>query len=164
MRTMRARVIGLLLAVALASPAGVAAQQARRAQRVDPMTASIKGVITASDTGAPVRGAEIRLSSRGGSNRLVTTDGDGLYAVTDLPAGEYRLTASRSGFTSLVYGQRRPLEAPVPIDLAVGGTFTANVALIRGGAILCIRADVTLDRHNRVAVERNDRWRRVRDR
>jgi hypothetical protein len=127
-------VIGLVLTVVLASPAAVAAQQAR-APRADPMTASIKGMITASDTGAPVRGAEIRLSSRSGLNRLVTTDGDGLYAVTDLPAGEYRLTASRSGFTSLVYGQRRPLEAPVPIDLSVGATFTANVALIRGGAI-----------------------------
>jgi hypothetical protein len=130
-----ARVIGLALTVALTLPDGAAAQQARRTPRVDPMTASIKGVITASDSGAPVRGAEIRVSSRSGSNRLVTTDGDGLYAVTDLPAGEYRLTASRSGFTSLVYGQRRPLEAPVAIDLAVGETYTANVALIRGGAI-----------------------------
>jgi len=132
---MHAGAIGFVLAAALALPCGAAAQRTGQAQRVDPMTASIKGVVTASDTGAPVRGAEVRLSTRSGSNRLVTTDGDGRYAVTDLPAGEYRLTASRSGFTSMIYGQRRPLEAPVPIDLAAGETFTANVALIRGGAI-----------------------------
>jgi hypothetical protein len=55
--------------------------------------------------------------------------------LTDLPAGEYRLTVSRTGFTSLVFGQRRPLEAPATIHLAEGETFTANLALTRGGAI-----------------------------
>ena len=99
------------------------------------MTSSIKGLVTAADTGAPVRGAEVRLSSRGSYNRLVTTDADGAYRLSDLPAGEYRLTVSRTGYTSLVFGQRRPLEAPTTINLSEGETFTANLALTRGGAI-----------------------------
>jgi predicted outer membrane repeat protein len=114
----------------------LAAQTPRRnAVRVDPMTASIKGLVTTADTGAPLRGAEVRLSSRGSYNRLVTTDGDGLFNLRDLPSGEYQLTVSRAGFTSMTFGQRRPLETPTPIKLSEGASFTANVALTRGGAI-----------------------------
>ncbi len=131
-----ARAVAVVLGL-LALSADLAAQRPPRqsAQRVDPMTSSIKGMVTAADTGAPVRGAEVRLSSRGSYNRLATTEGDGTFTVTDLPAGEYRVTVSRSGFTSLAFGQRRPLEAPTTIDLKEGQTFTANLALIRGGAI-----------------------------
>ncbi len=126
--------VALVLSTLLASD--VAAQRdGQKPQRVDPMTASIKGTVTAADTGAPVRGAEVRLAVRGSYNRLVTTDGDGLFSLTDLPAGEYRLTVTRTGFTSLVFGQRRPLEAPTPIDLSEGEAFTANLALTRGSAI-----------------------------
>jgi hypothetical protein len=127
---------GLVLILSVTFARDVAAQRgSQKPQRVDPMTASIKGAVTAADTGAPVRGAEVRLSNRGNYSRLVTTDGDGLFSLTDLAAGEYRLTVSRTGFTSLVFGQRRPLEAPTAIDLSEGETFTANLALARGGAI-----------------------------
>jgi predicted outer membrane repeat protein len=127
---------GLVLFLSVMLAASVAAQRGgQKPQRVDPMTSGIKGTVTAADTGAPIRGAEVRLSSRGSYNRLVTTDGDGLFSLTDLPAGEYRLSVSRTGFTSLLFGQRRPLEAASSIDLSEGETFTANLALTRGGAI-----------------------------
>jgi len=115
----------------------LAAQQRPRqsAPRVDPKTASIKGLVTTADTGAPVRGAEVRLSNRGGYQRLVTTEGDGTFRLSDLAAGEYSVTVSRTGFTSITFGQRRPLEAPTTINLSEGETFTANLALTRGGAI-----------------------------
>jgi Carboxypeptidase regulatory-like domain len=137
MKTVRRVHFGVVLGILLLLPsADLAAQRPRRAAaRVDPMTSSIKGLVTAADTGAPIRGAEIRLSSRGSYNRLVTTDGDGAYRLSDLPAGEYRLTVSRTGYTSLVFGQRRPLEAPTTINLSEGESFTANLALTRGGAI-----------------------------
>ena len=127
---------GVVLGVVSISVLSVAAQSPRRnAQRVDPMTASINGLVTAADTGAPVRGAEVRLSSRSSYNRLATTDGDGVFSMRDLPSGEYQLTVSRAGFTPLIFGQRRPLETPTPINLSEGESFTANLALTRGGAI-----------------------------
>jgi hypothetical protein len=127
---------GLVLVLSVVLGADVEAQRGgQKPPRVDPMKSSIKGSVTAADTGAPIRGAEVRLSNRGSYSRLVTTDGDGLFNLTDLPAGEYRLTVSRTGFTSLVFGQRRPLEAATPIDLSEGETVTANLALTRGGAI-----------------------------
>jgi len=137
MNTRHRTLLGVALGILLVPRVDLVAQQrpTQRAPRVDPMSASIKGSVTTADTGAPVRGAEVRLSSRGSYNRLVTTDGDGSFRMSDLPAGEYRLTVSRTGFTSLVFGQRRPLEAPTTINLAEGETFTANLALTRGGAI-----------------------------
>jgi Carboxypeptidase regulatory-like domain len=127
---------GLVLVLSVMLGIDTAAQRGgQKPRRVDPMKSSIKGTITAADTGAPIRGAEVRLSSRGSYNRLVTTDGDGLFGLTDLPAGEYRLSVVRTGFTSLLFGQRRPFEAATSIDLSEGETFTANLALTRGGAI-----------------------------
>jgi hypothetical protein len=128
--------LGLFFSAAFAPPLELAAQSPRRqAPPVDPMTASIKGLVTAADTGIRVRGAEVRLSSRGAYSRLAATDGEGFFNIRDLPAGEYRLTVSRSGFTSVVFGQRRPLEAPTTISLSEGESFTANLSLTTGGAI-----------------------------
>jgi hypothetical protein len=137
MKAMHRVLLVVACGAVMTTPADLSAQQRPRqsATRVDPKTASIKGLVTAADTGAPVRGAEVRLSSRGGYERLVTTDGDGAFRMSDLAAGEYRVTVSRTGFSSLVFGQRRPLEAPATINLSEGETFTANLSLTRGGAI-----------------------------
>jgi carboxypeptidase family protein len=132
---MRAVVLGVV--AALAWPHVAAAQRApqRRTQRVDSMTARISGKVMTADTGTPIRGAEVRLSSDGHFSRLGTTDGDGRFELRDLPAGEYRLIVSRTGFITMQYGQRRPFEASSLIVLVEGGTAEANVALIRGGVI-----------------------------
>jgi carboxypeptidase family protein len=136
----RAVVVGLLVVAAL--PCVATAQQRpaqpspqRRTQRVDPLTASITGKVMSADTGTPIRGAEVRLSSDGHFNRLGTTDGDGRFVLRDLPAGEYRLTVSRTGFITMQYGQKRPFEASSSITLAEGAMAEANVALTRGGVI-----------------------------
>lgn len=128
---------GLLLSlVALLSAADAAAQAPRaRPQRVDPLTSSIQGRVTTADTGAPIRGAEVRLSMDGRFSRLVTTNGEGRFEMRNLPAGDYRLIVSKSGFITLEYGQRRPFETASTITLGEGQSATGNVALIRGGAI-----------------------------
>lgn len=132
----RAVVCGLLVVVTL--PCVTTAQQRpaqRRTQRVDSLTASITGKVMSADTGTPIRGAEVRLSSDGHFSRLGTTDGDGRFVLRDLPAGEYRMTVSRTGFITMQYGQKRPFEASSSITLAEGATAEANVALTRGGVI-----------------------------
>ena len=48
------------------------------------------------------------------------TDDSGVFDLTELPAGRYTLTVSKSGFVSLSYGQRRPLQAGTPLQLADG--------------------------------------------
>jgi hypothetical protein len=130
------RRVALALAIALAIEAIVSAQQpaARPQPAVDPLTASIQGRVT-TDSGAPIRRAEVRAISDSSINRLATTDADGRFELRDMPAGQFRLTVSKSGFVTLTYGQRRPFEAPTPIALKQGQRFTANIVLPRGGAI-----------------------------
>jgi hypothetical protein len=131
-----ARLIVLALVASLLPQQASAQRPAqRRAQRVDPLTASITGKVTTADTGAPIRGAEVRLSSDGRYSRLGTTNGDGRFELRDLPAGAYRLTVSRTGFITLQFGQRRPFETSTPISLTEGQNAEANIALIRAGVI-----------------------------
>ena len=125
--------IRVLFAATLALASAVHAQPGRtRPQRVDPLTSSIQGRVTTSDTGASIRGAEVRLAMDGRFSRLVTTNGEGRFELRNLPAGEYRLTVSKAGFITLDTGQRRPFETASTITLGEGQSAEGNVALIRG--------------------------------
>ena len=46
------------------------------------------------------------------------TDEGGAFTFEALPPGRYSLTVSKSGFVSLSYGQRRPLQPGTPLQLA----------------------------------------------
>ena len=74
-------------------------------------------------------------SSRRG-NRLVTTDEQGVYELRDLPAGRWNITASKAGFVTMSFGQRRPFEAGRPIEIADDQIMErADLVLPRGAAI-----------------------------
>ena len=85
------------------------------------MTGLIAGRVLAADTGRPVKRARVFASAAelpGG--RGVLTDDMGVFQLVELPAGRYTLSVSKSGFVSLSYGQRRPLQAGTPLQLADG--------------------------------------------
>jgi hypothetical protein len=98
-------------------------------------SASIAGRVLVAGSDTPVRGAEVLALSDGGTRLTATTDDSGAYRLDQLPEGEWRLTASRAGFITWQYGQRRPFEVPPPVTLAEGEEFTADIPLTRGGAI-----------------------------
>ena len=126
----------VLLALVLSSARTTFAGQANRPQvvPVDPLTASISGRVT-TETGGPIRRAEIRATSNGGLTRFATTDTDGRYVVRDLPAGAFTLHVSKSGFVPLYFGQRRPFERRTTIQVQSGMRATADMRLPRAGAI-----------------------------
>lgn len=99
-------------------------------------TASIRGLVTSTDTNSPVRRAQVRATSPDTrSARLSTTDADGRFELKDLPAGRWTITASKGGFVTQQFGQRHPFESVEPIDLADAQRFTANFTLSRGSVI-----------------------------
>lgn len=100
-------------------------------------TAVVRGIVQTADTGAPIRRAQIRAVSPGSrETRLVTTDAEGRFELRDLPAGRWELTASKGGYVTMRYGQRRPFEAGRPIELADGQIMQqVNFALPRGAVI-----------------------------
>jgi protocatechuate 3,4-dioxygenase beta subunit len=80
---------------------------------------TIRGRVLSADSGTPVRRATIRLNSPElRENRLASTDADGRYEFSQLPAGRYTINASKPAYVSWVYGQTRPYTNGKPIVLA----------------------------------------------
>jgi hypothetical protein len=121
-KTPMTRTICVILTLAAAS---LAAQQAAppprdAAQAAKKGTATIRGRITAGDTGAPLRRARVSLEGIGlgaEGRHSTSTAADGTYAFTGLPEARYRLRVTRSGYLPLEYGQRRPNEQGRPLQL-----------------------------------------------
>src|SRR5258705_4861955 len=98
---------------------------------------SIRGRVVTTDKGMPVRRAQVRAQSGElRANRLVNTDANGRFEFKDLPAGRWTLTASKAGFMTLRYGQKRPFEAGSPIEIADGQLMErADFSLPKGAAV-----------------------------
>jgi len=111
-----------VLAQSATTPSGASQQlPARAAQRPNEAargTAILRGFVVAADTGLPIRRAQLRVSGQSVPSRLATTDAQGRFEIKELPAGRYTLSASKSGFVSLEYGQRRPSESGTPLELS----------------------------------------------
>jgi protocatechuate 3,4-dioxygenase beta subunit len=100
-------------------------------------TGRITGRVLAADNGRPVKRARVFINAAelpGG--RGVLTDDQGVFDLAELPAGRYTVTVSKSGFVSLSYGQRRPLQAGTPLQLLDGQLLKGvDFGLPRGSAI-----------------------------
>ena len=90
-------------------------------QQAPPPGGHISGRVLAADNGRPVKRARVSLSAAElPEGRGALTADDGTFDLPELPAGRYTITVSKSGFVSLSYGQRRPLQAGTPLQLADG--------------------------------------------
>ena len=100
-------------------------------------TARIRGRVVAADTGNPIARARVSMYASDASvDRAITTDADGGYEATNLPAGRYRIGVSRLGFVTLQFGQTRPFESGRQLTLADGQSLDRiDFALPRGGVI-----------------------------
>jgi protocatechuate 3,4-dioxygenase beta subunit len=104
--------------------------------RVQIGTARIRGRVVAAQAGTPLRRAQITLGVPASPARSTITDSDGRFEFAQLPAGRYAIVASKTGFVTLQYGQRRPTDASDFIVLADGERRDeVDLALPRGGVI-----------------------------
>lgn len=96
-------------------------QPARDSSAIAKGTAALRGKVVTADTGRPIRRAQVSVTgSDGGEPRTVSTNALGAFEITELPAGRYTISVSKSGYLRLQHGQRRPGEPGRPIDVADG--------------------------------------------
>ena len=98
----------------------------------------IVGIVVDADTGKPVSGAIVSVSSPAPASPFpreapaalprILTGTDGRFVYRNLPRGNYSITVTRSGYAAGAYGRRRPAGPSVQLDLA-DGERTADVVL-----------------------------------
>ena len=100
-------------------------------------SAEVRGRVVAAETSHPLRRVQVRLmASELRMPRLATTDAEGRYVFRELPAGRYTVNASKPGYVSLQYGQRRPFEQGRPIELVDKQVVDkVDFSLPRGGVL-----------------------------
>jgi protocatechuate 3,4-dioxygenase beta subunit len=99
-------------------------------------TGRIRGRVVAGETGSPIRRAQVRISGPDIGAKAAMTDADGRYEFRDLPAGRFSLTATKSGYVTVQYGQTRPFEQGRQIELSDKQVLDkADISLPRGSVI-----------------------------
>ena len=99
-------------------------------------TGRILGRVLASDSGTPIRRAQVRLTAPEVGVKTALTDADGRFEFRELPGGRFTLNASKSGYVNVQYGQTRPFEQGRPIELADKQVLDkADISMPRGGVI-----------------------------
>ena len=98
------------------------------------ITSTIKGTVT-DVNGAVVAGAEVKVSGTAlATERSATTDAEGIYRLTALPAGTYTLTVSKTGFAT----------STAKIELTLNLVLAVDVQMKVGnvGDVVNVSADV----------------------
>lgn len=132
-----AGVLLLPILAAAQSPASATPPRDRAATEAPTGTGRLRGRVVASDSGTPLRRAQVRAT--GGAvrtTRLTSTDAEGRYEFRNLPPGRYTITVNKAGYVGLEFGQRRPFDGGRPLDLAEGqAADEIDFALPRGSVI-----------------------------
>lgn len=140
---MRTAIIRLCLMLTAASALSINASAQTSGAAASKATAAISGRVTLGEQGAPNIEVILAANRQGvvGPNiqqaapLTATTDADGRYQLTGVPAGRYRLWAYAPAY--IVQGEmRNPYEAGKALTVAEGETVeNMDFALVRGGVI-----------------------------
>ena len=98
-------------------------------------TATLRGRVVSSQTGTPLRRAQVTLiAAEGQMRRVATTDGEGRYEFRELPAGRFSISAIKGGYVTQQYGQRRPSNRALPCHSRMARPSSASTSRCRAGA------------------------------
>ena len=125
---MKTRAAVIAIAILLAGRAGRAGQAGQ--------FASLQGRVVVWGTNEPIGKASIELRRADNVVYGATTNGDGVFVFASVPAGQYRVVATRPGYVNAEYGQRWPNGAGTPLTLPAGQAVSnVPIPMLRTGAI-----------------------------
>jgi protocatechuate 3,4-dioxygenase beta subunit len=136
---MTARVLVIVMASIVVTSAASAAQTAPAPPSPE-QPASIRGRVTAADTGRPLRRARITLRSlsetAGNAPIVANSNVAGHFELKNVPPGGYIVHVARAGYEGSQYGQRRPGDRGMTIDVAAGQAVTGIDVVLARAAVL----------------------------
>ena len=148
--TRRGAGLSLVVAVVALSVGAIAQQQATppsgaagaiapapaTAPAADNHTAVIRGRVLRADIGRPLAFARVSASNGASERAVAVTDDSGRFELRGLRAGRYTVLATRTGYVTFSYGQRRSSEAGRSIEVGIAQTVNGiELSLPRGGVI-----------------------------
>jgi hypothetical protein len=129
----------IVLAVTLAGAAAVTARQERDAARPPIGTASIAGtVFLGGEPRLPARKARVTVTNLAQSTlgQTATTDDNGAFIFSGLPAGRFEIQAVKPGYLRASYGASRPERAGTSVIVQDGQPVAGlTLTMVRGGVI-----------------------------
>src|SRR5271157_3668202 len=100
--------------------------------------AAIRGRVVEKQTGHPLARALVVVHPLDGSNGATASarsNPNGSFEFPGLPAGWYLVSAAKTGFAGVEYGQKRWSSAGTPVALEESGEIEMNLALPHSGAV-----------------------------
>ncbi len=151
----RALVVVLALAASVApraiqqEPDGVATIPAANAalDREDRGTGSVSGTVFVTGSTPPTPARRVRVTLNEVDHRVrgqtTTTDDNGEFIFSGVPAGRFELDAYRNGFLRASYGAARPSRPGTPVVVRDGEAIRGlNVSIAHGGVITGVVRDL----------------------
>jgi hypothetical protein len=92
-------------------------------------------VLTADASAQPIRRATVTVTGSGLRNRQVVTDANGRFAIPDLPAGNFTVSASKASYIAASHGAKQPGQPGASIALAAGARAVAEIRMPKGAVI-----------------------------
>lgn len=116
-------------------------------------TAVVRGRVTSAETREPLHRVRVTLNRLAQPTASVTNT-RGEFEITEVPAGTYTLSMARSGYLTILYGQRNPGDGGRTIDIKPGAIVEGiDVAMVRGGVFAGTITDDTGNEYPGVRVE-----------
>ena len=93
--------------------------------------------MVSAETGTPLRRAQVRITRPGYRiEDVADAMPQGRYEFKELPAGRFSVSATKSGYVGVQYGQSRPFEQGRPIELSEKQVLDkADINMPRGSVI-----------------------------